>query len=74
MNLDALSTSNTFLTVMIDDFNAKSSSWYSNDITSFEGSQIEVFASQFAMSQVKGTNPYFRFFEVLHRCNIHITT
>ena len=52
MNLDALSTNNPFLTVMIGDFDAKSSNWYLNDITSFEGSQIEFLASQFAMSQV----------------------
>ena len=52
MNLDALSAKNPFLTVMIGDFNAKSSSWYLNDVTSFEVSQIEFLASQFAMSQV----------------------
>ena len=50
--LDALSANNPFLTVMIGDFNAKSSNWYLNDVTSFEGSQIEFLASQFAMSQV----------------------
>ena len=52
MNLDALSTNNPFLTVLIGDFSAKSSNWYLNDITSLEGSQIEFLASQFAMSQV----------------------
>ena len=52
MNLDTLSTSNPFHTVMIGDVNAKSSNWYLNDITSFEDSQIEFLASQFAMSQV----------------------
>ena len=52
MNLDALSTNNPCLTVMIGDFNAKSNNWYLNDIASFEGSQIEFLASQFAMSQV----------------------
>ena len=52
INLDALSANNPFLTVMIGDFNAKSSNWYLNDVTSFEGSQIEFLASQFAMSQV----------------------
>ena len=52
MNFDALSTNNPFLTVMIGNFNAKSSNWYLNDITTFEGSQIEFLASQFAMSQV----------------------
>ena len=48
MNLDALSNNNIFFTVMIGDFNAK----WSNDIPSFEVSQIELLASQFAMSQV----------------------
>ena len=52
MILDPLSTNNPFLTVMIGDFNAKSSNWYLNDITSFEGSQTEFFASQIAMFQV----------------------
>ena len=35
INLGALSASNPFLTVMIGDFNAKSSSCYLNDVTSF---------------------------------------
>ena len=52
INLDALSADNPFLTVMIGNFNAKSSNWYLNDETSFEGSQIEFLASQFAKSQV----------------------
>ena len=47
INLD-----NPFFTVMIGDFNAKSSNWYLNDVTSFEGSQIEFLVSQFVMSQV----------------------
>ena len=51
-NIDALSVNNPFLTVMIGDFNAKSSNKYLNDVTSFEGSQIEFLASQFAMSQI----------------------
>ena len=38
------------------------SDWYLNEITNFEGSQIEFIASQFAMSQV------------LHRSNIQIIT
>ena len=37
---------------MIGDFNAKSSNWYLNEITSFEGSQIELLTSRFAISQV----------------------
>ena len=50
MNLDALSTNNPFLTVMIGNFNAKSSNWYLNDITSFQGSESEFLASQSVMS------------------------
>ena len=52
MNLEALSTNNTFLTDIIGDFNAKSSDTYLNYISSFEGSQIEFLASQFAVVQV----------------------
>ena len=37
---------------MVGNFNAKSSNWYLNETTSFEGSQIEFLASQFPMSQV----------------------
>ena len=44
MNLDVLSNNNPFLTVMTGNFNAKSSNWYLNDTTSFEGSQIEFLA------------------------------
>ena len=51
MNLDALST-NSFLTYMIGQFNAKLSNWYLNDMTGFEDSEIKFLASQFAMSQV----------------------
>ena len=40
MDLDALSTINPSLTVLIGDFNVKSSNYYLNDITSFEGLQI----------------------------------
>ena len=37
---------------MIGDFIAKSGNWYLNDITSFDSSQIEFVASQFAVSQI----------------------
>ena len=51
MNLDALSTNNPFLTIMICDFNAKSTNWYLIDITSFEGSKIEPIASNLLCSR-----------------------
>ena len=52
MKFDSLSANNHFLTVMIGDFNAKSTNCYLNHVTSFESSQIEFLASQFAVSQV----------------------
>ena len=51
MNFDPLSTSNFLPAVIFGDFNAKSSNWYLNEITSFEGLQIEFQVSQIAMSQ-----------------------
>ena len=52
MNLDAPSTNNPFRTVMISNFNAKPSNWYLNDMTSFDGSQIQFLTSQFVIYQV----------------------
>ena len=75
INFDALSANNPFLTVMIGDFNAKSSNWYLNDVTSFEGSQIKFLASQFAISQVINEPTHvLKNLEVLHRSDIHIPT
>ena len=52
INLNAPLANNPFLTGMIGNFNTKSSNWYLNDVTSFEGFQIEFLASQSAISQV----------------------
>ena len=52
LNLDALLCSNSFLTVMTGDFNAKSKDQCSSDITSFEGSELDFLTSQFGLSQI----------------------
>ena len=52
LNLDALLCGNPFLTFMIGDFNATSKDWYSIDITSFEGSELDFLTSQFGFSQI----------------------
>ena len=52
LNLDALLCGNPFLTVMIGDFNAKSKDWCSNDITSFEDSELDFLTSQFGLLQI----------------------
>ena len=43
---------NPYLTVALGDFNAKSSLWYNNDITAYEGSKIDGATSQFGLQQI----------------------
>ena len=50
LNLDTISASNPFLTVVLGDFNAKSNFWYKNDKTTNEGSKIDGIASQFGIA------------------------
>ena len=52
LNLDALLCGNPFLTVMIGGFTAKSKSWCSLDIISFEDSELDFLATQFGLSQI----------------------
>ena len=47
LNLDSLSSCNPFLTIMIDDVNAKSEQWCEIDKTSSEGSQLQLLTSNF---------------------------
>ena len=50
--LDSLAQNNPFLLVAIGYFNAKSTNWWANDQTSFEGKKIEHRTSQFGLSQI----------------------
>ena len=43
---------NPYLTVILGDFNAKSSLWCNNDITTYEGSKIDGVTSQFGLHQI----------------------
>ena len=52
LNLDSIKTNNPFLTVILGDFNAKSSLWYNNDITTYEGSKTDGVTSQFRLQQI----------------------
>ena len=45
-------TKGSFLTKVIDDFNAKADNWYSHDKTSFESSTIESIISWFILHQL----------------------
>ena len=51
-NLDSVMVNNTFLTVILGDFNAKLSLWCNNDITTYEGSKIDGVTSQFGLHQI----------------------
>ena len=51
-NLDSVMANNPYLTILLGDFNAKSSLWCNNDITTYEGSKIDGVFSQFALHQI----------------------
>ena len=51
-NLDSVMVNNPYLTVILGDFNAKSSLWCNNDITTYEGSKIDGATSQFGLNQI----------------------
>ena len=41
LNIDTATASNTFLTVVLSDFNTKSNLWSEGDKTTYEGSKID---------------------------------
>ena len=49
LNLDSIMTNNPFLTVILGEFNAKSSLLYNNDVATYEGSKIDGVTSQFGL-------------------------
>ena len=50
--LDKISNQELFLTVVLGDFNTKSSNWYKHDKTISDGSKIDVLTSQFGLQQL----------------------
>ena len=50
--MESITQKNPFLTVVIGDFNAKSSKWWIDDKTTEEGLKLENLLSQFSLSQV----------------------
>ena len=51
-NLETVSFSNPFLTILIGDFNAKCASWHSRDNSTTEGSKLRLLTSQFGLNQI----------------------
>ena len=47
-----MTDNNPFLVVAIEDFNARSSSWYINDKSNYEGTKIDCLASEHDLKQV----------------------
>ena len=52
LTLDALTNDNPFLIVIIGDFNTKSTNWYKNGTTSYEGLKSDGITSQFGLQQL----------------------
>ena len=51
-SLGKISNRNSFLTVALGDFNAKSSNWYKHDKVTYENSKIDAVTSQFSLKQL----------------------
>ena len=47
LSLDSVVVNNPFLTVVLGDFNVKTSLWHNKDITAYEGSKIDGVTFQF---------------------------
>ena len=52
LSLDKISNQNPFLTVVLGDFNTKSSNWYKHDKATYEGSKMDAVTSQFGLRQL----------------------
>ena len=52
LNIDAVTVSNSFLTVVVGDFNIMSNLWFKGDWKSYEGSKIDPITSQFGLQQL----------------------
>ena len=50
--LDSIINKNPFFIVALGDFNAKTTSWYKNDINSYEGLNVDTITSQFGLQQI----------------------
>ena len=52
LNIDTPTANNTFLTVFLGDFHAKSNLWFKGDKTTYEGSKIDGITSTFGLQQI----------------------
>ena len=52
LNLERVVNKNPFLIVVLGDFNSRMKGWYQNDMTTFEGSKIDIETSEFSLRQI----------------------
>ena len=52
LTLDEVANLNTFLIIVLDDFNVKSENWYKHDKTSYEGAKTDALTTQFGLQQI----------------------
>ena len=52
LHIDTVTANNTFLTVVLGDFNTKSNLWCKDDETTYEGSKIDGITSTFRLQQI----------------------
>ena len=50
--LDYIANRNPFVSIIIDDFNARSNNWCSSDKTTYEGKKLESLTAQCGFRQV----------------------
>ena len=51
LNLELIFTKNSYLTVVIGDFNVKSINWYKDDKTTASGTKLEIMTSHYGLTQ-----------------------
>ena len=52
LNLELIANKGPYLMAVLGDFNPRMQGWCQNDITTFEGSKIDIATSQFGLSQI----------------------
>ena len=52
LTLDEVANYNSFLTVVLGDFDVKSENWHKHDKTSYKGAKIDALATQFRLQQI----------------------
>ena len=51
LNLELIFTKNSYLTVVIGEFNVKSNNWHKDDKTTASGTKLEIMTSHYGLTQ-----------------------